>query len=410
MRSTICLVLAILFAGATFAEPNGTEPPDIVRMTNALRTAKGPDRAALSEKLILAHIDYSARLEEGGDFAGSIGSLRKARGLTINVPGARARELAGQLDVRMTLALWRQANQGRGLHAQYFKGTDFEDSIGERIDPNIDFLWNIANPVEGYDGDAFTARWTGFIVAPHPGDYRIIALFDDRCRVWIDDVPVIDDWKQDGTQSAGIVRFTGKPQAIKVEFRDSGNGARMSLHWALVDAKVESVIPPDVFFTDEHVAARMAGKPVVPPKGFGLSAEYFQGDFARSVFTRVDRDIDFLWDSAYPEGIGEQFSVRWRGFLRAPKTGNYRLTICHDDGIRISIDGKRILNDWVNFKVDEAIVHLTGAPQPILIEYRNRGGGASLSLLWQIVGTEGNPTLIPPSAFFNDLRTAENAP
>jgi hypothetical protein len=410
MRSTICLVLVILFAGTTFAEPKPAEPPDIVSMTNALRTTKGPDRATLSEKLILAHMQYAGKLEERSDFAGSVDSLRKARGLTANLPGVRGRELASQVDVRMTLALWRQSTQGRGLHAQYFKGTDFDESIGERIDPNIDFLWNIANPVEGYDGDAFTARWTGFIVAPHPGDYNIIALFDDRCRVWIDDIPVIDEWKHDGTQASGIVRFTGKPQAIKVEFLDSGNGARMSLHWALVDSKLESVIPPDAFFTDEHVAARMAGTPILPPKGFGLSAEYFQGDFARRVFTRVDRDIDFLWDSAYPEGIGEQFSVRWQGFLRAPKAGNYRLTICHDDGIRISIDGKKILNDWVNFKVDEAIVHLTGAPQPILIEYRNRGGGASLSLLWQVVDAEGNPTLIPPSAFFNNLKTAENAP
>jgi hypothetical protein len=362
MRSTICLVLATVFAGATFAQPNRTEPPDIVRMTNALRTAKGPDRVTLSEKLILAHMHYSAELEQRGDFAGSIDSLRKARGLTSNLPGARARELAGQLDVRMTLALWRQANQGRGLHAQYFKGTDFGEPIGDRIDPNIDFLWNVASPVEGYDDDPFTARWTGFIVAPRAGDYKIIALFDDRCRVWVDDVPVIDDWKQDGTQSAGTVRLTGKPQAIKVELRNSGGGARMSLHWALVDGKAEFVIPPDAFFTDEHVAARMAGKPALPPKGFGLSGEYFQGDFARPVFTRVDRDIHFLWESAYPEGIGEQFSVRWQGFLRAPKAGNYRLTICHDDGIRISIDGRKILNDWVNFKVDEAIVHLTAPP------------------------------------------------
>jgi len=410
MRNTIYLLLAITFASAALADQKRATQQDITALTEALRTAKGPERADLAEKLILAHMRDASDQEEQGKYAASVDSLRKARGLTINLAGTRARELAGKLDVRLTLAQWRQTNQGRGLRAQYFKGTEFDESIGERIDPNIDFLWNIANPVEGYDGDAFTARWTGFVVAPRPGDYNLIALYDNRCRVWIDDVPVIDVWKHDGSQSAGIVRLTGKPQAIKVEFCDSGLGARMSLHWALVGANGESVIPPEAFFTDEHVAARMAGKPIAPPKGFGLSAEYFTGDFARRAFSRVDRDIHFLWDRAYPEGIGEQFSVRWQGFLRAPNAGEYRLTISHDDGIRISIDGKKIISDWLNYKVDEVLVHLTGAPQPILIEYRNAGGGASLSLLWQPAGADGNPTLIPPSAFFTDLKTAENAP
>jgi hypothetical protein len=410
----VLFLLGTIVLGTVVASTRGAAPADprqeVDALTDALRTAKGADRASIAERLVVAEVRLAESLQGQGKHPAGLETLRKAKLLTSNFAPSRAQELNNQLDVRLTLAQWRQANEGRGLEAEYFRGTEFGESISRRVDPNIDFLWDLANPVENFDGDAFTARWTGFIVAPHPGDYNLIALYDDKCRVWVDDVQVIDDWKVERGQAEGIVRFTDKPQTIKVEYCDRGSHAHLSLHWALVGSKVEAVIPPEAFFTDRQAATRLAGKPEAPPKGFGLSGEYFEKEFGRLAFTRVDSAINFLWYRAYPGGMSEQFSVRWKGYLRAPKAGRYRLIICHDDGIRIAIDGKQVFNDWTNYRTDEVQVQLTGKPQSVAIEYRNAGGGASLSLAWQLADSDDKPTLIPASAFFNDPKVAQFAP
>jgi beta-glucosidase len=92
----------------------------------------------------------------------------------------------------------------------------------------------------------------------------------------------------------------------------------------------------------------------------GLKAEYFAGntqDMAASfntqpVLTRVDRQIDFDWNSAAPVTGLEQsaFAVRWTGFILPPQVGEFefdmRLAHCYPCGDRehfvVRIDGKDV--------------------------------------------------------------------
>lgn len=60
----------------------------------------------------------------------------------------------------------------QGLKAEYFSNTDFSGQpVLTRIDPQIQFDWNSAAPVEGVPMNAFAARWTGMLTPPGPGDY-----------------------------------------------------------------------------------------------------------------------------------------------------------------------------------------------------------------------------------------------
>ena len=59
----------------------------------------------------------------------------------------------------------------------------------------------------------------------------------------------------------------------------------------------------------------------------GLKAEYFASDNfeGKPVVTRVDRQIDFDWNSASP-GVGvpaNTFAVRWTGVTAVPEAGEY---------------------------------------------------------------------------------------
>ena len=138
------------------------------------------------------------------------------------------------------------------------------------------------------------------IVAPCAGSYRLIASHDDGCRVFVDDAPIVDAWHNGGGASEAVVELTGKPQSFRVEFFNYNGPAHMTLRWVLPGDERPTCIPADVYFTDKEAATRLAGKPVTPVKGYGLAGEYFDGDFGRRLFTRVDPDINFCWFRTYP--------------------------------------------------------------------------------------------------------------
>lgn len=85
------------------------------------------------------------------------------------------------------------------------------------------------------------------------------------------------------------------------------------------------------------------------PAGTGLQAAYYNGtNFEQLVLRRRDAVIDFDWKKQPPvPGLGpEHFSVRWEGYLLAPVTGEYEFSTVMDDGLRVWVGGKRIINAW----------------------------------------------------------------
>ena len=87
----------------------------------------------------------------------------------------------------------------------------------------------------------------------------------------------------------------------------------------------------------------------------GLTAQYYKDPgngthFATLVLTRVDPTVNFTWGTASPAAgvTADNFSVRWTGRVQAPVTGTYRFTTVSDDGIRLWINGVRVINNWTD--------------------------------------------------------------
>ncbi len=81
----------------------------------------------------------------------------------------------------------------------------------------------------------------------------------------------------------------------------------------------------------------------------GLQGEYFNGqNFERKVFTRVDPHINFSWRGSNPgpNMDNSYYSVRWTGKLHPPTTGVYQFSAKVDDGVRIWVGGKLIMDAW----------------------------------------------------------------
>ncbi|MBI1373135.1 MAG: PQQ-binding-like beta-propeller repeat protein, partial [Phycisphaera sp.] len=104
--------------------------------------------------------------------------------------------------------------------------------------------------------------------------------------------------------------------------------------------------------------------------------------------TRIDERINFniLDANQRPPGVpGEQLAVRWTGRVLTPRKGHYNFFATSDDGVRLYIDGKRIINDWIDRAAAESRgeIDLDAGSHDIVVEYFQGGGEASMKLEWE---------------------------
>jgi beta-glucosidase len=103
---------------------------------------------------------------------------------------------------------------------------------------------------------------------------------------------------------------------------------------------------------------------------------------------RVDNTIS-LHDSQPPApGFPTiNFSVRWSGRLVAPVTGRYEFTFTGDDGFRVFLDGKKIMDHWNEGPAtpDTGSAELVaGKAYELRVEYFQAGGAYLAELSWQM--------------------------
>jgi len=137
----------------------------------------------------------------------------------------------------------------------------------------------------------------------------------------------------------------------------------------------------------------------------GLTAEYFaqSGFTGKPTMTRIDKQIDFDWNSASPApGIpANDFGVRWTGTITAPQAGDYSFNItfahcypCSDrESYTVYFDGQQVATHTTDESKPyrpstNAPFHLQfpdTKPHSIRIEYTHKSPlfGAGLTLNWQ---------------------------
>ncbi|CAN5570437.1 hypothetical protein BH10PLA1_BH10PLA1_01060 [soil metagenome] len=131
-----------------------------------------------------------------------------------------------------------------------------------------------------------------------------------------------------------------------------------------------------------------------------LSGTYFQGEaFEDKKLERRDEVLSFAWDKVKREGVGanvqkdpipglemDHFSARWEGSLLTESAGKYRLQLRADDGMRMWVDGKLVIDDWASRKAatKTVTVNLPAAKKvPIKVEYFQDLHDALIELRWQ---------------------------
>jgi hypothetical protein len=104
-------------------------------------------------------------------------------------------------------------------------------------------------------------------------------------------------------------------------------------------------------------------------------------------FTRTDAAVDFDWGRTTPPGPGVEkylWSARWTGNFYLTG-GTYRFHVLVDDGARLFVDGKIVIDRWVDNPGVEFLgdKHLSTGNHAIKVEYYQKGYDAKIKLWWE---------------------------
>jgi hypothetical protein len=149
--------------------------------------------------------------------------------------------------------------------------------------------------------------------------------------------------------------------------------------------------------------------------GGGIRADYYKGmNFDNFVLSRVDPQINFNWgDPGGPDpAVGDDnFSARWTGEVEAGFTETYTFYTSTDDGVRLWVDGKLLVDAWVDQGTTEyrgTIDLVAGNTYSLVMEYYENTGGAVAQLRWSSPSTPKQ--LIPQAAFSLPVKASSPNP
>lgn len=125
-------------------------------------------------------------------------------------------------------------------------------------------------------------------------------------------------------------------------------------------------------------------------KNKGLTADYFSslmpGQSLRK--TRIVKDINESYTFMSPDSsiASDHYSIRYSGFLKPNKTGNYELALEGNDGYRLYLNNKLLINQWtkVSYRRSIAKIYLEkDKSYQLKIEFFESKGNGKIKFLWK---------------------------
>lgn len=126
----------------------------------------------------------------------------------------------------------------------------------------------------------------------------------------------------------------------------------------------------------------------------GLQAEYFRSANLEGepFFTKIDPidNANWIYGTRLPNLRKEpKFSIRWSGMFTAPETGDYKFTVTGDDGYRLFLDGKAVIENWAEHDAAASKsnrLHLEkGKAYPLRLEFFHNSGRPQLFVQWELL-------------------------
>lgn len=123
----------------------------------------------------------------------------------------------------------------------------------------------------------------------------------------------------------------------------------------------------------------------------GLQGEYFNNVnlSGEASIRRTDKSINFHWTLYAPDPVinADFYSVRWTGKLSAPLTGNYKIGLEGNDGYRLYINNKLVVDNWKKQTYSTKLADYyfeKNKSYHIRVEFFEPNGNATIKLIWNV--------------------------
>ncbi|MHC4720740.1 MAG: SUMF1/EgtB/PvdO family nonheme iron enzyme, partial [Planctomycetota bacterium] len=102
-------------------------------------------------------------------------------------------------------------------------------------------------------------------------------------------------------------------------------------------------------------------------------------------------------DKVFPSGLGNDWGAKWMGAIEGPYTGEVTFDVEVDNGMRLEIGGKRVIDAWSRRGARQGkMTMVKGKKYPVVMSYYKDGGASYLRLYWSWAGKEKE--IVPTSA------------
>ncbi len=145
----------------------------------------------------------------------------------------------------------------------------------------------------------------------------------------------------------------------------------------------------DKFVETEFVTMVNGGEP-------GLKAQYFNNMALEGspALVRTDKHVNYQLDGVgyAPGAPAYEYSARWTGYYIPKTSGEYRFYVSGDDGYRLLVDDKMVMNEWReqgDTLTERTLPLQAGRPIKVTLEYYQAQGGAAIR--FAIAGDKDDP-------------------
>jgi uncharacterized protein YraI len=264
--------------------------------------------------------------------------------------------------------------------AQYFNNSSLSGAPAvSRYETGINYFWDFGAPAPGIVPDNFSARWTATFPFSS-ATYRFTLAGDDGVRLFIDNAPVIDQWRIQALTAFSIdVPLSAGLHTLRVEYFEGTERATVRFNYEVA---------------------------VGPPPYPGTTSEQWYGEYFANTnlqgspnFTRLDgvSGINFNW-STQPPTAGfprTNFSVRWTRRVFFPGRP-YQFYLTVDDGARLYVDSTLLIDTWKTQSQNSytKYAEITEGFHVVRLEYFQQEFDSLVRLTWDPPNSQ-NPPLSP---------------
>lgn len=345
----------------------------------------GQDRNVLVDKIIVDGVNYETEAKTVYSL-GAWGSDNSCNaGYKQNELLACNGYFAYSLDNQQTEPSVKPTPNVSQFMVQYFNNIDLSGNpIITEMKDDVTENWNNNAPHPSVSNDNFSLRATK-IINSEDALYRFGITADDGAKVFIDGELIIDQWAKNSYAPTFVdKKLSAGQHDLWVEYFDSSGDATLIFEYEKTTQQpIKQASLANSISQDTITPPVSTLRPTQEQNSF--KAEYFDNLNLEGepVLTREDKEINFNWQHNSPDEFipQDKFSARW---TKAQKfeDGMYRITTTTDDGVKLYIDDKLVINNWNDqaASTKTVILPFTSGVHTIVMEYYENSGGAVAQL------------------------------